>query len=65
MGVAALGALAIWKKVNNAFILKFAVGFAVLPALIIDLIYAHHPKLGHVTGLIVGWSISLYQEFQR
>ena len=60
MGVAALGTLAIWKKVNTTFILKFSVGFAVLPALLIDLIYAHHPKLGHVTGFLIGFLVGLY-----
>ncbi len=59
MGVAALGALIIWKKANVTLRLKLAVGFAILPAMIIDIIYAQHPKLGHLVGFFVGWLIGL------
>ncbi len=59
-GVAALGMLVIFKKIDTSFLLKFIVAFALIPALLLDLIYAHHPKLGHIVGFMVGLTIGLY-----
>lgn len=59
-GVAALGVLLIWKKIDTSFSLKLIVAFALIPALLLDLIYAHHPKSGHVLGFIMGLAISLF-----
>jgi len=59
-GVAAFGLLVSWRKINTSLSLKLAVAFAVIPALLLDLIYAHHPKLGHITGFFMGLVISLY-----
>ncbi len=59
-GIAAFGILVIWKKIDTSFSLKFIVAFALIPALLLDLIYAHHPKLGHITGFIVGCAIGLF-----
>ena len=59
MGVAAFAGVLLWKKVNTTLRLKIVMGFAVLPALIIDLIYAHHPKLGHIVGFVTGWAIGV------
>ncbi|MGF1732566.1 rhomboid family intramembrane serine protease [Photobacterium kasasachensis] len=59
-GVAALGVLLLWREINTSLSLKFALVIAMVPALLLDLIYAHHPKLGHVTGFLMGWAISLY-----
>ncbi len=59
LGVAALGTLVLWKKINTSIALKLIVVFAVLPALLLDLIFVHHPKLGHIVGFIVGWGIGL------
>ncbi len=58
MGVAAFGAFLFWKKIDTTLRLKVVIGISVLPALIIDLIYAGHPKLGHVAGFMTGWAIS-------
>ncbi|WP_022665536.1 rhomboid family intramembrane serine protease [Desulfospira joergensenii] len=59
-GVSALGILVIWKKIDTSFLFKFIVGFALIPALLLDLVYAHHPKLGHIVGFITGLAIGLY-----
>ncbi|RDH42599.1 rhomboid family intramembrane serine protease [Zooshikella ganghwensis] len=60
LGVAALGVLLLYKKIDTSLFLKFAVIFAILPALLLDLIFVHYPKLGHVTGFMVGWIIAFY-----
>jgi len=60
LGVVAFGILVFWKKINTTFALKFIVAFALIPALLLDLIYAHHPKLGHIVGFLVGCCLSLY-----
>ena len=59
MGIAAFGSLLIWKKLDTSLRLKIVVSIAVIPALIIDLIYAHHPKLGHIVGFVTGWAIGV------
>jgi rhomboid protease GluP len=59
LGVAGLGALLLYKRINTSTLLKSVVIFAVLPALCLDLIYAQHPKLGHILGFITGWGIGL------
>ncbi len=60
LGVAAFGALVLWKKINTTRALKIAVCFAMIPALLLDLIYAHYPKPGHIVGFVVGWGVGLY-----
>ncbi len=65
LGVAAFGAIVLWKKINSSIALKLIVAFAVLPALLLDLIFVHHPKLGHIVGFIVGWSLGLYYLFKK
>lgn len=60
MGIAAFGGILLWKRINTTLQLKIVLGLTVLPALIIDLIYVHHPKLGHVVGFLVGWLVGLY-----
>ncbi len=60
LGVAAFGIVVFWKRINTTLALKFVVAFAVIPALFLDLIYARHPKLGHIVSFIVGWGIGLY-----
>ncbi len=59
-GVTALGILVIWKNIDTSFSLKFTVAFALIPALLLDMVFAHHPKLGHVVGFITGLTIGLY-----
>ena len=59
-GITALGLLVIWKKIDTSFSLKLIVAFALIPALLLDLVYAHHPKPGHIAGFIVGLAIGLY-----
>ena len=60
MGVAAFGVTVLWKRINTTLTLKLVVAFAVIPALLLDLIHAHYPKLGHIVGFAAGWGISLY-----
>lgn len=58
-GVAAFGVVVFWKKINTTLLLKLIVASVVIPSLLLDLIYAHHLKLGHIVGFVVGLGISL------
>lgn len=60
MGVAALGVLLAHQKIDTSKGLKYALAFAIIPALSLDLIFAHYPKPGHVLGFVVGMSIGLF-----
>ena len=59
MGVAALAALIIYTHIDVSKGLKYAVAFALIPALLLDLIYAGYPKPGHLLGFLVGLGIGL------
>ena len=58
-GVAAFGMLLAAKKVETSWRFYSVLAFSIVPALTLDLIYAGHPKLGHVTGFVVGGLIGL------
>lgn len=60
MGVAAFGIILSYKNIDTSKGLKYAIAFAVAPAILLDLIFAHYPKPGHVLGFVVGWGIGLY-----
>ena len=60
MGVAGFGILLLWKKINTTKDLKVIIAFAIVPALTLDLIYAHYPKPGHVVGFVIGLAIGFY-----
>ena len=60
MGVSALGILLIQQKVDTSKGLKYALAFAIIPALFLDLIFAHYPKPGHVLGFVIGLAISVF-----
>ena len=60
MGFSALGVVLIHQKIDISKGLKLSLIFAILPALLLDLIFAHYPKPGHLFGFIVGYLISLY-----
>jgi len=60
MGIAAFGVLLAYRNIDKSKGLKCALAFAITPALLLDLIFAHYPKPGHVLGFIVGWCIGLY-----
>jgi hypothetical protein len=54
LGIAAFGLLLSYKKIDTSKGLKIAVAFSVIPALVLDLIFSHYPKPGHITGFLVG-----------
>ncbi len=54
LGLAAFGCIAIQQRVDTSRMFKFAVGFAVVPALTLDLVFAHYPKPGHALSFIIG-----------
>ncbi len=58
MGMTAAGAVLLYKKVDTSIGLKIAIGFALIPALTLDFIFAHYPKPGHVLGFLIGLAIS-------
>ncbi len=59
MGVSALGILLVKQKLDTSKGLKYALAFAIIPAISLDLIFAHYPKPGHLLGFLVGLAISL------
>lgn len=59
MGVAAFGVILSYRNIDSSKGLKYAIAFAVAPALLLDLIFAHYPKPGHVLSFVVGWLIGL------
>ena len=60
MGISALGIVLIYQKIDISKGLKFSLIFAMVPALLLDLIFVHYPKPGHLLGFIVGSLIGLY-----
>jgi len=60
MGISALGVILIYQRIDVSKGLKSSLVFAIAPALLLDLIFAHYPKPGHLMGFIVGCFISLY-----
>ena len=54
LGLAAFGCIIIQQKIDTSKIFKFAVGFAIIPALTLDLVFAHYPKPGHVLSFVLG-----------
>jgi len=60
MGISALGVMLIYQKIDISKGLKLSLLFAIVPALLLDLIFSHYPKPGHLLGFIVGCLISLY-----
>lgn len=60
MGIAAFGVLIWYRKVDTSRGLKCALGFAIIPALSLDFIFAHYPKPGHVLGFSIGFLIGMY-----
>jgi len=60
MGISALGIILIQQKVDVSKGLKLSLLFAIVPALLLDLIFSHYPKPGHLLGFGVGLLISLH-----
>jgi len=63
-GIVALGGVIYLLGLNRSKILVWVLALSFIPALLLDLIHAYHPKLGHVAGLILGALIS-YAYFRR
>ncbi|MCL2898703.1 rhomboid family intramembrane serine protease [Brenneria tiliae] len=59
LGVSSFALLLVLVKENTTNMLKFAVVFAILPAMALDIIYAHYPKPGHVLSICVGLVLSI------
>lgn len=59
MGLAAAGAVLIYRRMDSIG-LKIATGFALLPAISLDIVFAHYPKPGHVFGFLVGIGVCLF-----
>ncbi|PHM46067.1 hypothetical protein Xmau_00462 [Xenorhabdus mauleonii] len=60
LGVSSFALLLVFVKEHTSGILKFAVIFSILPAMALDLIYAHYPKPGHVLAICIGLTMSLF-----
>lgn len=58
MGLAALCLMMLFRKENNSKIMIFAFLFATIPAVTLDMITVHYPKLGHITGFGIGLILS-------
>ena len=60
LGISAFGIILTYQKIDVSKGLKYALLFAIVPALLLDLIFAHYPKPGHISAFIVGWIIGLF-----
>ena len=60
LGISAFGIILTYQKIDVSRGLKYALLFAIVPALLLDLIFAHYPKPGHISAFIVGWIIGLF-----
>lgn len=60
LGISAFGIILYYREVDISNGLKYALLFAITPALSLDLIFAHYPKPGHLLSFAVGWIIGLY-----
>lgn len=60
LGLTACGLFMIKTGLNQSVWLKIALVFCIAPAMILDIIYSGFPKLGHITGFVIGLSISLH-----
>lgn len=58
MAIAGAGLWLVKNGVDRSKLLVLPVAFTIAVALVIDLIYAFHPKPGHVTGLVFGYLIA-------
>lgn len=66
MAIAGAGLWLALTGVDRSRSLTVPVAFAMTVALTIDLVHVHHPKPGHVAGLLIGLSIaSLYRTAAR
>ncbi|WP_133405357.1 rhomboid family intramembrane serine protease [Parashewanella tropica] len=58
MAISGLASILIFRRIDSSKWLKFALAFAFIPALSLDLIFSHYPKPGHtlsfIFGLIIG-----------
>ncbi|MEO0423527.1 MAG: rhomboid family intramembrane serine protease [Pseudomonadota bacterium] len=57
MGIAAFGLLLMYRGVDPSRGLKAAIAFALIPALALDLAFAHYPKPGHLLGFLGGLAL--------
>lgn len=63
MAIAGAGLWLTLTGVDRSKSLMFPVAFTIIVALTIDLIHAHHPKPGHVAGVLMGLlTASLYRK---
>ena len=58
MAIAGAGLWLAAKGIDRSKSLVLPVVFAIAVALMLDLIYAHYPKPGHVAGLVLGYLIA-------
>ncbi len=64
MGIAGLGVVLVYKKMDTSIGLKIVLLITILPVLIIDLMYAHYLKPGHLFGFAIGFGLGLlYSKF--
>ncbi|SIO95740.1 rhomboid family intramembrane serine protease [Vibrio spartinae] len=59
LGVSSFALLLVCIKENTSIILKLSVFFSMIPAIALDLIYAHYPKPGHILSICIGLIMSL------
>lgn len=59
-GIAAFALILIIKKIDSSLTTKLLIAFAITPALILDILYAHHPKPGHIVAFTVGLCFGIY-----
>ena len=57
-GLAAYCVLMHYRGIDTSRRLKFIIAFTMLPALTLDMLFAHYPKPGHVLSFLVGMAIS-------
>jgi membrane associated rhomboid family serine protease len=60
MAIAGAGLWLTLAGVDRSKFLLSAVAFSIALALTLDLIFAHHPKPGHVAGLLLGFVIAAF-----
>lgn len=57
-GLAACCVWMLYIKINTSRNLKIAIAFTMIPALSLDMIFAHYPKPGHLLSFCVGLMMS-------
>lgn len=66
--VMAIAGAGLWLAnvgVDRSRFLRWAVGFAIALAFVIDIVHVYHPKPGHLSGLVFGYALVRFLAFGK